>query len=75
MNGQFACIMWNLSEQQTNLNICSNDEHMGKIERLNTTVKELVRGIYNTLPFNKLPVRMIVELSDLVIFRINALPP
>ena len=75
MDGQFAFIRGNLAELQINLNICSNDEHVGDIERLNRIVKERVRGIYNTLTFNKLPGRMIVELVSLVILWINALPP
>ena len=51
MDGKFACIRGNLAELQINLNICSNDEHVGDIEQLNHTVKERVRGIYNTLLF------------------------
>ena len=50
------------------LNICSNDENVGDIERLNCTIKEQFRGVYNTLPFNKLPGRMIVELVAKAIF-------
>ena len=44
MDGQFAFIRGNLAELQINLNICSNDEHVGDIERLNRIVKERVRG-------------------------------
>ena len=45
MDGKFARIRGKLAELQINLNICSNYEHMGEIERLNCTVKERVRGI------------------------------
>ena len=75
MDGQFTCIRVNLAELQININICSNDEHAGEIERLNRTIKERFRGIYNTLPFDKLPGRMIVQLVELFIFWLNALPP
>ena len=75
MDGQFECIRGSFTELQINLNIYSNDKHVREIEQLNRTVKERVRGIYNTLHFNKLPGRMIVELVTLVIFWINALPP
>ena len=75
MDGQFTRIRGNLAELQINLNIISNEEHVGEIEQLNCTVKELVRVIYNTLPFNELPKIMIVELTALVIFWMNALPP
>ena len=39
-NGKFACITGNILELQMNLNVCSNDDHVGDIERLNRTVKE-----------------------------------
>ena len=75
MDGQFTYIRDNLTELQINLNICSNEKRVGEIEELNRTIKELVRGVYNTLPFNKLPGGMIVELVTMVIFWLNALPP
>ena len=75
MDGQFACIRGNLAELQINLNICSNDEHVVEIKQLNHTLKEQVREIYNTLTFNNIPGRMIVDIAALVIFWINALPP
>ena len=68
MDGKFACIRGDLAQLQINLNACSNNEHVGEIERLNLTVKKRVRGIYNTLPFKKIPGRMIIELVDLIIF-------
>ena len=39
MDGQLACIRGNLAELQININICSNNEHVGEIERLDRTVK------------------------------------
>ena len=55
MDGKFACIRGNLMELQINLNICSNYKHVREIERLNCTVKEQVRGIYNTLTLKNFP--------------------
>ena len=75
MDGKFACMRGDLAELQINIDICSNDEHVGEIDRLNRTVKERVRGVYNTLPFQKLPGRMFVEIVALIIFWTNALPP
>ena len=75
MDGQFACIRENLAELQIKLNIFSNNKHMGEIKQLNCTVKERVRGVYNTLPFKKIPRSMIAKLVALVIFYLNALPP
>ena len=73
MDGKFTCIMGNLKKLNIHLNIYSNKEHAGEIERLNCTVKERVRRIYNTLPFNKLPRRVIAELVSMVIFWLNTL--
>ena len=39
MDGKFTCIQGNLAELQININICSNDKHLGEIERLNRTIK------------------------------------
>ena len=39
MDGQFTCIRVNLAELKINLNICSNNKHLGEIERLNCTIK------------------------------------
>ena len=74
MDGQFGCIRGDLADIKANLNICSNGEHMGKIERLNRTIKKRARRVYNTTPFKNVPGRMIVEIADLVVLWLNALP-
>ena len=51
MNGQLSRIRGNLTDLQINLNISSNNKHMGEIKQLNLTVKKRVRDIYSTLPF------------------------
>ena len=75
MGGQFECINGDLAKLQVDLNICSNNKQMGEIERLIITIKERSCRIYNTIPFKKVPGRMIVELLALVVFNINTLPP
>ena len=45
MDGKLAFFIGNLVELQINLNVYSNHEHSGEIERLNRTVKERVRLI------------------------------
>ena len=74
MDRKFDCIIGNLSEIQISIKVLSNDEHVEDIERLNRTVKERVRKVYNTIPFKKIPNIMIIELVDKVIFCINDLP-
>ena len=50
---QFTCIRGNLAELQINLKVCSNYEHVRETYQLNRTVKERVRGIYNTITLKK----------------------
>ena len=43
------------------LNITSHDKHPPEIERFMRTIKERVRAVFNTLPFEQYPNRLIVE--------------
>jgi len=56
------------------INITSRDEHVLEAERYIHTVKEQVRFIYNTLPFQKLPARMTVEMAYSTVFWLNSFP-
>ena len=58
-----------------NLNVCSESEHVGEVERQNRTVKERVRGIYNTLPFQKMPGCLIAEMVYTAVFWLNTFYP
>eukprot|EP00957_Ditylum_brightwellii_P169703 12916574-Ditylum_brightwellii.AAC.1 len=62
MDNQFECLREQLTMKQVNLIICSEDEHVGDIECLNRTIQERVRSVYTTLPFERMPGRMVVEL-------------
>eukprot|EP00957_Ditylum_brightwellii_P024452 1845812-Ditylum_brightwellii.AAC.1 len=42
MDGQFKCLRERLTGKGVDLIICSEDEHIGKIERLNRTISERV---------------------------------
>ena len=57
------------------MNVCSEAEHIGDIERLNLTVKERARGVVTHLPYKKLPGRMVIALVHLCAFWLNVLPP
>ena len=57
------------------MNVCSEAEHVGDIERLNRTVKERARGVVTHLPYKKLPGRMVIELVHLCAFWLNVFPP
>ena len=75
MDGAFESLRGALAEKDIEPNICSENEHVGEIERTNRTVKERCRGVYNTLPFNKLPGRLVAELVSSTVFWLNALHP
>jgi len=68
---QFECIRSHMEPQGINLNITSRDEHVPKIERFIRTVKERARAIVNTLPFEILPQRLIIEVMYNVMFWLN----
>ena len=75
MDGEFGHLQGELAGMGVTLNKTSRDEHMGDIERYIRTVKERMRAIYNTLPFNKIPARLVVEMAKASIFWLNGMPP
>lgn len=56
------------------VNPTSNDEHSGDIERAIRTIKERMRAVVNTLPFEYLPRSIIRELGLATVFWINSFP-
>ena len=75
MDGEFVPLRRGLAEIGVTLNETSRDEHVGDIERYIHTVKEQMRAIYNTLPFHKVPGRLVIEMAKTVVFWLNAFPP
>ena len=75
MDGQFENLRGALADMQIALNTASNDEHVPEIERHIRTTKERVRSVYNTLPFTKLPPRLIIEMVSATTFWWNSFPP
>jgi hypothetical protein len=76
MDGEFESLRAALASEsrRVTLNITSNDEHVGEIERYNRTIKERVRSIFNSLPFTRMPRRMIIEMAKSAVFWRNAFP-
>jgi hypothetical protein len=62
-------------DAKVNLNVASNNEHVPEIERHIRTVKDRVRCMYNSVPFKKMPSRMIVEMVTSATFWLNMFPP
>jgi hypothetical protein len=75
MDGQFESLRADLADLRINLNTVSADEHVPEIERRIRTVKERTRCIYNTLPFQQIPPRMIIEMVYASNFWLNSFPP
>ena len=63
-----------MDSQGINLNVTVRDEHVQEIKRFIHIVKESVREIVNTLPFEILPHRLIVENLYNVMFWLNCFP-
>ena len=56
------------------LNDMLRDEHVGDVERFIRTIKERIQAIYNTLPFQKVLARLIVEMGKASVFWLNSIP-
>lgn len=74
MDGEFKTLKDKLADRKVLLNATSRDEHVGEIERYIRTIKERVRCVYNTLPFERWPPRMVIELVKHAVFWRNAFP-
>ena len=74
MDGEFVHLRGELASMGVTLNDTSCDEHVGDVERFIRTIKERMRAIYNTLPFQKVPARLIVEMGKASVFLLNSVP-
>ena len=83
-DGQFAPLKSEMLGLGITLNPYSLEEHVPQIERHHRTIKERVRGVWNTLPFGglnvqghpmKLPGVLVIELVQFCQFWLNYLPP
>jgi hypothetical protein len=73
-DNEFEPIRVLLMDDKVNLNVVSNSEHVTEIECHIRTVKERTRCMYNTVPFKKMPPRMIVEMVLSATFWLNMFP-
>jgi len=56
------------------LNTTAQDEHVPEEERYICTIKERVHATINTLPFEKYPHHLIVEIINNTVFWLNCFP-
>lgn len=73
-DNEFAVLENGLAEVGVVLNVVARDEHVPEIERHIRTLKERCRAIYNTLPFTRMPKRMVTELVYNATFWLHAFP-
>ena len=74
MDGEFVPLRGGLAKIGITLNETSRDEHVGDIELYIRTIKERMRSIYNTMPFHKVPARLVIEMAKTAVFWLNAFP-
>ena len=74
MDGEFVPLRRGLAEISITLSETSRDKHVGDIERYIRTVKERMRAIYNTMPFRKVPARLVIEMAKTAVFWLKAFP-
>ena len=74
-DNEFEPMRADLMDAKVNLNVASNNEHVPEIERHIRTVKDRVRCMYNSVPFKKIPSRMIVEMVTSATFWLSMFPP
>jgi hypothetical protein len=75
MDNEFEVLHGGLLLHEIALNTCAPGEHVPEIERRIRTVKERVRGLVHTIPFQKLPTIMIVHIAIFSVMWLNFFPP
>ena len=72
LDGEFQALQQ--LTNSVNINIVSRDEHVPRAERNVRTIKDRLRGTLASLPFQKIPNRMLIELAFGQVFWLNAFP-
>jgi len=73
-DGQFKHIQQIIEQKGIMLYICAANEHVPEIERYIRTIKERVRSIATTLPFERYPPRLIIKMVYNCVFWLNSFP-
>ena len=75
MDNEFEPQRGDLAMMHITLNTVAEAEHVPDIERYIRTIKERTRAVYNTLPFARMPARIIIEMVSASVFWLNTFPP
>jgi hypothetical protein len=73
MDREFECLRDDIPE--SNLNTAAASEHAPDIERQIRVIKERMRAIKRTLPFKRLPARIVIEMMQYAVLWLNGFPP
>jgi hypothetical protein len=74
MDGKFDSHRGALSALHISLNTSGAGKHVPDVERHITTVKERTRSIYNVLPLQRMPARLVIEMVYASVFWLNSFP-
>eukprot|EP00957_Ditylum_brightwellii_P091255 6947964-Ditylum_brightwellii.AAC.1 len=75
MEKEFDPMSRDLANMGATLNPTAVNEHVPEIKRSNCIIKEWVRSVRCTLPYNCMPLIMLEELVNFCIMWLNAFPP
>jgi hypothetical protein len=64
VDGEFEALRGSLADNGVILNTAARDRYVGDIERYIRTVKQRVRAKYNMLPFQRIPTRLVIEMTN-----------
>jgi hypothetical protein len=73
MDREFECLRDDTPK--INMNTTAASEHVPDIERQIRVIKERMRAIKSTLPFKRLPARIVIEMMQYAVLWMNAPPP
>ena len=72
MDGEFESLKKEMP--LVTINITAAKEHVSEVERKIRQIKERTHGIINTLPYKKLPHKMVIHLIYFITLCLNAVP-
>jgi hypothetical protein len=73
-DGEFEPLQSNIYDMGGQLNVTSNNKHVGDIEQYIRTIKERARASFHLTPFRKMPPQMIQDLIGGCVFWLNMFP-
>jgi hypothetical protein len=73
-DNEFQVLREYLEDEGVHVDIVSKDEHVPEVERQNNVIKERVRAIIQTPPYNKMPKKIHSAVVSYVVYCLNYIP-